>query len=175
MLHGSRRAVSAAALGGASAVLGFGYASEQPSREEDLPRRWDGAAIEAYWDARPFATVGRACAIARTVAPVLGGLAADYATAPRDEPKPARDARLRARAIQGRDALVALGPAFIKLGQALSIRPDVVPAAALEELRSLCDAVPPASRAFAAYQGKLPNGRLGVQHIQRINIGGYLL
>ena len=151
MLHGSRRAVSAAALGGASAVLGFGYASEQPSREEDLPRRWDGAAIEAYWDARPFATVGRACAIARTVAPVLGGLAADYATAPRDEPKPARDARLRARAIQGRDALVALGPAFIKLGQALSIRPDVVPAAALDELRSLCDAVPaiPTSTALA--------------------------
>ncbi|KAK7254210.1 hypothetical protein SO694_0000858 [Aureococcus anophagefferens] len=97
---------NAAALGGASAVLGFGYASEMPSREEDLPRRWDGAAIEAYWDARPFATLGRACAIARTVAP-------------------------------GRDALVALGPAFIKLGQALSIRPDVVPAAALDE-RGAC-------------------------------------
>ncbi|KAH8058266.1 ABC1 family-like protein [Aureococcus anophagefferens] len=157
MLHTSRRAVSAAALGGASAVLGFGYASEMPSREEDLPRRWDGAAIEAYWDARPFATLGRACAIARTVAPVLGGLAADYATAPRDEAKAARDARLRARAIQGRDALVALGPAFIKLGQALSIRPDVVPAAALDELRSLCDAVPavPTTTALATIEAEV--------------------
>ncbi|KAH8068822.1 ABC1 family-like protein [Aureococcus anophagefferens] len=136
MLHTSRRAVSAAALGGASAVLGFGYASEKPSREEDLPRRWDGAAIEAYWDARPFATLGRACAIARTAA---------------------RDARLRARAIQGRDALVALGPAFIKLGQALSIRPDVVPAAALDELRSLCDAVPavPTTTALATIEAEV--------------------
>ncbi|KAH8097780.1 ABC1 family-like protein [Aureococcus anophagefferens] len=126
MLHTSRRAVSAAALGGASAVLGFGYASEMPSREEDLPRRWDGAAIEAYWDARPFATLGRACAIARTVAP-------------------------------GRDALVALGPAFIKLGQALSIRPDVVPAAALDELRSLCDAVPavPTTTALATIEAEV--------------------
>ena len=103
MLHGSRRAVSAAALGGASAVLGFGYASERPSREEDLPRRWDGAAIEAYWDARPFATLGRACAIARTVAPVLGGLAADYATAPRDDPRGSEEARpLEARRARGR-------------------------------------------------------------------------
>ena len=42
-----------------------------------------------------------------------------------------------------RQALTNLGPAFVKAGQQLSIRPDLVPAAALKELQRLCDAVQP--------------------------------
>ena len=38
--------------------------------------------------------------------------------------------------------LTELGPCFIKLGQALSIRPDVLPSPFLFELQKLCDAVP---------------------------------
>ncbi|MBN1336558.1 MAG: AarF/ABC1/UbiB kinase family protein [Deltaproteobacteria bacterium] len=42
-----------------------------------------------------------------------------------------------------RDALVELGPTFVKLGQILSVRPDVVPVALAQELQSLQDRVPP--------------------------------
>ena len=35
-----------------------------------------------------------------------------------------------------------LGPCFIKFGQAMSIRPDLLPAAFLVELQKLCDSVP---------------------------------
>jgi predicted unusual protein kinase regulating ubiquinone biosynthesis (AarF/ABC1/UbiB family) len=55
------------------------------------------------------------------------------------------------RAIQLRELLTKLGPAYIKIGQALSTRPDLVPPAYLEELTKLQDQLP----AFAneiAYQ-----------------------
>jgi predicted unusual protein kinase regulating ubiquinone biosynthesis (AarF/ABC1/UbiB family) len=42
-----------------------------------------------------------------------------------------------------RDRLVELGPAFIKLGQVLSTRPDLLPPRYIEELETLQDAVDP--------------------------------
>ncbi|KAL3797732.1 hypothetical protein HJC23_000277 [Cyclotella cryptica] len=42
-----------------------------------------------------------------------------------------------------RRALTNLGPTFIKVGQQLSIRPDLVSPIVLYELQRLCDAVPP--------------------------------
>jgi hypothetical protein len=38
--------------------------------------------------------------------------------------------------------MTSLGPAYIKLGQALSIRPDLLSPAAMNELQKLCDKVP---------------------------------
>jgi predicted unusual protein kinase regulating ubiquinone biosynthesis (AarF/ABC1/UbiB family) len=46
------------------------------------------------------------------------------------------------RAIQIRNIVTSLGPAYIKLGQALSIRPDILSPAAMNELQKLCDKVP---------------------------------
>ncbi len=42
-----------------------------------------------------------------------------------------------------REALIELGPAFVKLGQALSTRPDLLPADMVVELSKLQDTVPP--------------------------------
>ena len=42
-----------------------------------------------------------------------------------------------------RGVLVSLGPFFIKLGQALSIRPDILSPKAMVQLQQLCDKVPP--------------------------------
>jgi predicted unusual protein kinase regulating ubiquinone biosynthesis (AarF/ABC1/UbiB family) len=52
------------------------------------------------------------------------------------------DDRRRARKL--RESLLDLGPAFIKFGQMLSTRPDVLPPAYVEELAALQDRVPPA-------------------------------
>ncbi|MFB2880122.1 ABC1 kinase family protein [Floridanema aerugineum] len=47
------------------------------------------------------------------------------------------------RAIQLKQLLTNLGPAYIKIGQALSSRPDLVPPTYLEELTHLQDQLPP--------------------------------
>ena len=47
------------------------------------------------------------------------------------------------RAVQLREALEALGPTFVKLGQALSTRPDLLPPPYIAELSKLQDMVPP--------------------------------
>ncbi|BBD68223.1 hypothetical protein NIES4072_44650 [Nostoc commune NIES-4072] len=49
----------------------------------------------------------------------------------------------RRRAAQLRVLLTKLGPAYIKIGQALSTRPDLVPPVYLEELTKLQDQLPP--------------------------------
>lgn len=45
--------------------------------------------------------------------------------------------------VRVRQALVELGPTFVKLGQVLSVRPDIIPARLAEELQQLQDRVPP--------------------------------
>ncbi len=47
------------------------------------------------------------------------------------------------RAIRLREILTNLGPAYIKVGQALSTRPDLIPSPYLEELALLQDQLPP--------------------------------
>jgi len=55
----------------------------------------------------------------------------------------------RARGERIREALEALGPVFVKLGQTLSTRPDLLPVDIAEELTKLQDQVPPFSNAEA--------------------------
>ena len=59
--------------------------------------------------------------------------------------------------IELREMLTRLGPTFIKAGQAMSIRPDLLPTAILIELQKLCDAVPPfpTSQALALLEAEL--------------------
>lgn len=52
------------------------------------------------------------------------------------------EARSSARAGELRALLTQLGPTFIKLGQMLSIRPDLLPPDAVIELQKLCDGCP---------------------------------
>lgn len=55
----------------------------------------------------------------------------------------------RSRAVALREMLTNLGPAFIKIGQALSTRPDILSAPFLEELAKLQDQIPPFDNAVA--------------------------
>ena len=60
--------------------------------------------------------------------------------------KSGAEARVRhlPQAVRLRKAMEELGPTFIKLGQVLSMRPDLIPAGWAEEFRKLQDDVPPA-------------------------------
>merc|ERR1719340_334179 len=60
-------------------------------------------------------------------------------------------------AVELREMLTRLGPCFIKLGQAVSIRPDLLPSSFLFELQKLCDAVPsfPTKDAVAVIEAEL--------------------
>jgi predicted unusual protein kinase regulating ubiquinone biosynthesis (AarF/ABC1/UbiB family) len=59
------------------------------------------------------------------------------------------DQNTRQRAIELRELLTQLGPASIKIGQALSTRPDLVPPIFVEELTKLQDQIPPFDNAIA--------------------------
>ena len=52
------------------------------------------------------------------------------------------ESKAKARAKEFSELLVDLGPAFIKAGQALSTRPDIIPKVVLEELAQLQDQLP---------------------------------
>ena len=52
------------------------------------------------------------------------------------------EAKARLRAKELTNLLVELGPAFVKAGQALSTRPDIIPGVLLEELSELQDQLP---------------------------------
>ena len=66
----------------------------------------------------------------------LQGAALDQDEAPHDE-----ESATKAKAFK--DRLVELGPAYIKLGQVLSTRPDLLPPPYIAELEHLQDSVPP--------------------------------
>ena len=62
-----------------------------------------------------------------------------------DTDKPGEDRESDAKAVAFRERLVELGPAYIKLGQILSTRPDMIPPNYVTELEHLQDNVPPMS------------------------------
>jgi ubiquinone biosynthesis protein len=67
-------------------------------------------------------------------------------------------------AMRIRLALADLGPTFIKLGQVMSVRPDILPAAVLDELATLQDNAPvvdfPAIRALVEEELRAPIGEV---------------
>jgi predicted unusual protein kinase regulating ubiquinone biosynthesis (AarF/ABC1/UbiB family) len=68
-----------------------------------------------------------------------------------------KEARLEKQAIWLRDSLIKLGPTFIKIGQALGTRADLLPLPYVKELATLQDQVPafPTAEAFARIESEL--------------------
>lgn len=107
-----------------------------PSVVEPEALRYDPVAIAEYFRHRPLEVFGR---IFRVVFPILSfGLGLWW-----DRRRNRAVKNERRRAIQLRELLTRLGPAYIKIGQALSTRPDLVPPLYLEELTQLQDQLPP--------------------------------
>ena len=79
----------------------------------------------------------RATDITLTTVPVVTGVA-------RDQRRDTSSAERERRGEQLRSTFTDLGPAFVKLGQTLSVRPDLVPEEYVDALEELQDRVPPA-------------------------------
>ncbi len=98
---------------------------------------YDPAAITRIYAGHPQRLLRRLWQTLVPIGLLLLGLATDWLLGLLKHPD-----RARSRAHECAALLVDLGPAFIKAGQALSTRPDIVPPVLLEELAQLQDQLP---------------------------------
>ncbi|XP_068658911.1 uncharacterized protein [Aristolochia californica] len=108
---------------------------EVDESSDALPLVYDPDIISAYWGKRPRAVATRIVQLLSVAGGFLSGIVWDIIN------KKVKENEV-ARAIELREIVTSLGPAYIKLGQALSIRPDILSPAAMTELQKLCDKVP---------------------------------
>eukprot|EP00978_Attheya_sp_CCMP212_P032728 scaffold129080_cov44-Attheya_sp.AAC.3 len=118
-----------------------------------LPFEYDPQALIRFFEKRPMAAVTRIFQLLQVGGGVALNTALDAAFN-RLNNNPELEVQ---RAAELRDAITSLGPFFIKLGQALSIRPDVLSPRSMVELQKLCDKVPSydSKIAFATIEAEL--------------------
>ncbi|WP_199247472.1 AarF/ABC1/UbiB kinase family protein [[Phormidium] sp. ETS-05] len=105
-------------------------------------RRYDPESIARYCGYRPWQVIGRALKILFSFAWLILGFKWDEWTNQVEPNRPKRATQLR-------ELLTNLGPTFIKVGQALSTRPDLIRQDFLDELILLQDQLPPFDNAIA--------------------------
>ena len=105
-------------------------------------KKYDKEAIAKYYDSRPWIAIWRTIQIIASFTGLLLGCQWDQWTNQVERNKLKRASSLR-------QILTKLGATFIKVGQALSTRPDLVPKDFLEELIKLQDQLPPFDNAIA--------------------------
>lgn len=122
-------------------------ASSTDLDDEGLPLVYDKERIEAYWKKERGALNQRWSFFVGKAVPFLTKLVtlfiAEGEIAERHVPGLSKRARMD---------LQDLGPTFIKLGQMMSVRPDVLPQVTLDELTILQDSVEPFETAIAVQQ-----------------------
>ena len=135
------------ALSGAHNAVYSNHENILDSREElnnkevnTLPTEYDIPAIQKYWQKRPAEVVLRMTEVVFAFSPYIFKLFIWEYMIRRKIRK--HEGLQHKYAVKLREILTALGPCFIKFGQALSIRPDILPSMFLLELQKLCDAVP---------------------------------
>ncbi len=111
-------------------------------RSSTTPRRYDAGAIAKHYRYRPWVVIWRALTVIWFFCRFVFSLKWDEWT------NQAEQNKLK-RATQLRQILTRLGPTFIKVGQALSTRPDLIRKDFLDELIKLQDQLPPFDNAIA--------------------------
>ena len=111
----------------------------QGIRDDGLPLKYDAKAIESFWSEHPVIVARRAWQVLTAVAPFACRTTLQYHWGTLSKEHPEAQA---AAAIELRQLLTRLGPTAIKFGQAMSIRPDLLPSVVIYELQKLCDQVP---------------------------------
>lgn len=110
--------------------------SQQPTPEEGELQRYNATAIANYYSDRPWIVIWRALSILWSVSQFILHFQWDRWTHQEEKNKYKRAIELRTR-------LTRLGPTFIKVGQSLSTRPDLIRKDFLDELIKLQDQLPP--------------------------------
>ncbi|MEL6399038.1 MAG: AarF/ABC1/UbiB kinase family protein [Cyanobacteria bacterium J06626_4] len=103
---------------------------------------YDPAVVAKFYSRRPWKVLWRSIQVLWWVGSFVLGLQSDRWLGNEHR-------NLEKRAVQLRQLLTRLGPTFIKVGQALSTRPDLVRKDFLEELTKLQDQLPPFSTDLA--------------------------
>lgn len=109
---------------------------ELGSGDEVLPLEYDPMALKKFFQKRPLAVATRIAQVTSVGGGVFFNTVLDKILG---RSSPELEVQ---RTIELRDIITSLGPFFIKLGQALSIRPDVLSPRSMVELQKLCDKVP---------------------------------
>ena len=124
--------------------------------DNTIPRNhFDPNVIANYWEQRPISILKRLGNIVYEVGPVVGEYIVQFQLKPyvnsfvdknddSDTTETEKKNELERDLSQKlRQSLTNLGPCFVKIGQQLSIRPDLISPTVLYELQKLCDSVPP--------------------------------
>eukprot|EP00943_MAST-04B_sp_MAST-4B-sp1_P009431 g9431.t1 len=142
--------------------------------EKKLPKRYDPSEIKLFWDQYPTVAINRVFTIVSMITPFITKLIVskyfdfNFSSSPPGTGKESateKDDKQKQYAIEFRQLLQDLGPCFIKFGQMLSIRPDVLPPVVVYELQKLCDSVPafPTPKAIDVIKNEL-----GVDNIDEV-------
>lgn len=157
----SRRRIVGGVVG-ISAASGALFASSRVNLETEireveelLPVEYDAQVMNAFFHDKYFLVTSRALEILSQIIPYATRLFIwEYLI----RGKIGSHEGLQTKyAKELKELLTRLGPCFIKLGQALSIRPDLLPSPFLFELQKLCDAVPsfPTEQALGMIEAEL--------------------
>ncbi|AOX03870.1 hypothetical protein BJP34_34535 [Moorena producens PAL-8-15-08-1] len=124
-----------------------------PEQRSNEPQRYyDPQAIARYYRSRPWVVIWRCLRI-------VWGFASFVFSIKLDQWRNRTEQNKLKRATQLRELLTNLGPTFIKVGQALSTRPDLIRQDFLDELIKLQDQLPPFDNAIALSQIEQDLGR----------------
>jgi len=145
----SKKLMFASAIGASSLAVGNIVVSEssigplynfENTTDYDLPMDYNINAMQHFFNNRPMDVMQRTFQILYETVPYFSRLLI-WEHLIRRKIK-THEGLQKKYAVELREMLTRLGPCFIKLGQAVSIRPDILPSSFLFELQKLCDAVP---------------------------------
>ena len=97
---------------------------------DDLPARYDHVQLASFFGTRPVRVLRRQSEVVGKISAVLVAILSDWGSS-------RWESNMKGRASWLREVLEGLGPAYVKIGQALSTRIDVFPEPYLVELQKL--------------------------------------